>query len=148
MENKTVKVFRKGIEIDKVRVRVTIGRVVFCDKVDEYGNPVGGRPYYDLDEPGITIKPWTPKSKQEKHDGPQFEPLVPAEHGVLGIIQSPDSDYPGLWVALKTPDGSIREYVCVEENCNTHELQVRVYSESHYDDEPTVLKIRHWEEDK
>ena len=96
MENKTVKVFRKGIEIDKVRVRVTIGRVVFCDKVDEYGNPVGGRPYYDLDEPGITIKPWTPKSKQEKHDGPQFEPLVPAEHGVLGIIQSPDPDYPGL----------------------------------------------------
>ena len=148
MENKTVKVFRNGAEIDKVRLLRTIGHHIIVAKVNDYGDPVGGRLHYDLNEPCITIQPWTPRSKQEKHDETRFEPLVPAEHGVLGIIRSPDPDYPGLWVGLKTPDGSIREYVCVKENYNTHDLQVRVYTEPDYDGEPTVLKIRHWEEDK
>lgn len=148
MENRTFKVLNNGVEIDKVRVLRTIENSIIVVKVNDYGDPDGGRLCYNLNEAGITIQPWIPKSKQEKHNDTRFEPLVPVDHGVLGIIKSPDPDYSGLWVALKMPDGSIREYVCVEENCNTHDIQVRVYTEQDYDDEPVVLKIRHWEEDK
>lgn len=142
MERTTFKVFSGGVEIDKVRVYATVGHIIYTERVDEYGDPIGFKPYYDLHTPGISIRPWTPKSKDAKRENPRFEPLVAIPQGVLGVIRCPDPEYPGVWIALKTNDGSIREYVKVEEICNTHVLQALVYSEPDYDGDPTIVEVK------